>query len=574
MTPAVHTPQGRRELWLFVLFALVVIGAGIGLRDPWPADEPRFALSAQQMVASGDWLIPHRGHEIYADKPPAFMAMQAAAFELTRNWRIAFLLPSLLAALGTLLLVYDLARRLWDHRTGLYAGVALLCVFQFVYQAKRAQIDPTVTFFITLANYGLLRHFLLGPDWRAYWLGCFAAGLGVITKGVGVLALLLFVPYVFARSTHWNHVATTKGAAWRWAGGLAALLAAIALWLVPLALAVWLHPSSDYQAYLHDILFKQTAARYTDSWDHQQPPWYFVGVILSGWMPLWLTWFGTVPAWARALRARDARVLLPLAWAVLVIAFFSFPAGKRDMYIMPALPMVVLACAPYLPAIVERRWFRWLALAVLVALGALLAGAGVHAWSGHWKFANDLAAQRGFDGGGAALWGLFTALGAWLLVCAAWFRLARAARGLVAGLAGLWLLWGLWASPLLNDSSSARGLMRQAGAMIGADAQLALVGWKEQNLLLADRDVAEFGFVKPAHLQLGEAIRWQEQQPATRWIFILADAMAPCVDQTKARYVGHANRREWWLFRSDAVNESCRGGNVPAPQKNVDAEAE
>src|SRR5579883_3141583 len=191
--------RSRRELWLFLLFALAVIGAGIGLRDPWPADEPRFALSAKQMVDSGDWLIPHRGHEIYADKPPVFMALQAAAFELVGNWRIAFLLPSLLAALGTLFLVYDLGRRLWDHRTGIYAGVALLCVFQFVYQAKRAQIDPTVTFFITLANYGLLRHFLLGPDWRAYGLGCFAAGLGVITKGVGVLALLMFLPYWFAR---------------------------------------------------------------------------------------------------------------------------------------------------------------------------------------------------------------------------------------------------------------------------------------------------------------------------------------------------------------------------------------
>ena len=126
MTTVTVHPESRRELWLFLLFALVVIGAGIGLRDPWPADEPRFALSAKQMVESGDWLIPHRGSEIYADKPPAFMAMQAAAFELTRSWRIAFLLPSLLAALGTLLLVYDLARRLWDHRTGLYAGVALL----------------------------------------------------------------------------------------------------------------------------------------------------------------------------------------------------------------------------------------------------------------------------------------------------------------------------------------------------------------------------------------------------------------------------------------------------------------
>jgi len=564
----------RRELWLFLLFALVVIGAGIGLRDPWPADEPRFALSAQQMVASGDWLIPHRGHEIYADKPPAFMAMQAAAFELVRNWRIAFLLPSLLAALGTLWLVYDLGRRLWNHRTGLYAGVALLCVFQFVYQAKRAQIDPMVTFFITLANYGLLRHFLLGPDWRMYWLGCFAAGLGVITKGVGVLALLMFVPYIFARSIHWNFVATTKDAAWRWAGGLAALLAAIALWLAPLALAVSLHPASEYQAYLHDILFRQTAARYTDSWDHQQPPWYYLGVILSGWMPLWLTWFGTVPAWVRALRERDARILLPLAWSLLVIAFFSIPAGKRDMYIMPALPMVALACSPYLPQIVERRWFRVLALALLVVLGAMLAGAGLHAWSGHWKFANDLAAQRGFDGGGAALWGFLIALGAWLLACAAWFRFARAAHGLVAGFAGLWLLWGLWASPLLNDSSSARGLMQQAGAMIGPDAELALVAWKEQNLLFADRKVVEFGFVKPPHLQLAEAIRWQEGKPEARWIFILADAMAPCIDPAKARYVGHANRREWWLLRSDAVAEACRGGNVPAPRKEVDAEAE
>ena len=568
-----HPASARRELWLFLLFALVVIGAGIGLRDPWPADEPRFALSAQQMVESGDWLIPHRGHEIYADKPPVFMAMQATAYELVRSWRIAFLLPSLLAALGTLLLVYDLGRRLWDHRTGLYAGVALLCVFQFVYQAKRAQIDPTVTFFITLANYGLLRHFLLGPDWRMYWLGCFAAGLGVITKGVGVLALLMFIPYIFSRSTHWNFVAIARGG-WRWAGGLAALLAAIALWIVPLAIAVSLHPSSDYQTYLHNILFKQTAARYTDSWDHQQPPWYYVGVILSGWLPLWLTWFGTVPAWVRGFKARDARLLLPLAWAALVIVFFSIPAGKRDMYILPALPMVALACGPFLPQIIEQRWFRWLALGVLVALGAILAGTGVHALSGQWKFANDLAEQRGFDGGGVVLWALLIALGGWLLFCAVGFRLRRAALGLVAGLAGLWLLWGLWASPLLNDSSSARGLMRQAGAMIGANAELALVAWKEQNLLFADRKVAEFGFVKPAHLQLGEAIRWQEAKPESRWIFILADAMAPCIDPTKSRYVGHANRREWWLFRSDAVAEACRGGAVPAPKKAVDAEAD
>ena len=79
------TATERRAFWLFALLAIIVLGAGLGLRDPWPADEPRFALSAKQMVDSGNWLIPHRGSELYSDKPPLFMAAQALSFELTGN---------------------------------------------------------------------------------------------------------------------------------------------------------------------------------------------------------------------------------------------------------------------------------------------------------------------------------------------------------------------------------------------------------------------------------------------------------------------------------------------------------
>ena len=179
--------QERR--WLFWLFlaALVLLGAGIGLRDPWPSDEPRYTLVAKQMVASGDWLFPHRGSELYSDKPPMLMWLEAVFYLVTGNWRVAFLLPSLLAGLATLALTYDLGRRLWSPRVGFFAAAALLATFQFVYQVKRAQIDPLIMLLITLGNWGLLLHFLRGPNWRAYWLGCFAAGLGVITKGVGVL---------------------------------------------------------------------------------------------------------------------------------------------------------------------------------------------------------------------------------------------------------------------------------------------------------------------------------------------------------------------------------------------------
>ncbi|HCT27728.1 MAG TPA: dolichyl-phosphate-mannose--protein mannosyltransferase, partial [Stenotrophomonas sp.] len=136
-----------------------------------------------------------------------------------------FLLPSLLAALGTLWCVVDLGRRLWTRRVGLYAGWALLFALQFTFQAKKAQIDPLLLLFITLANYGLLRHLLLGPSWRWWWLGWFFAGIGVITKGVGMLALLMIVPAAIAAALQWPRVGLHARDARFWLAPLAFLLA-------------------------------------------------------------------------------------------------------------------------------------------------------------------------------------------------------------------------------------------------------------------------------------------------------------------------------------------------------------
>jgi 4-amino-4-deoxy-L-arabinose transferase-like glycosyltransferase len=540
--PSPRTPQERREFWVFLLIALLIIGAGIGLRDPWPADEPRFALAAKQMVESGNWLIPHRGTELYSDKPPMFMAMQAAAYQLTGHWRIAFLLPSLLAALGTLFLIYDFGRRLWNHRIGLWAAIAVLATFQFVYQAKRAQIDPLVTFFITLANYGLLRHFLLGPNWRAYWLGCFAAGLGVISKGVGILALFMFLPFLFARWRRWEHLPQFEGSVLRWSGGALAFLAAIGLWIVPLLIALVSRDSPELQAYAHDILFRQTAGRYANSWAHEHPPWYFIEVIAFAWMPLTIAMIGAFPRWLAGLRARDARILLPLAWVVIVLVFFSIPTGKRDMYILPALPWVALLVAPFLDDLRQRAWFRWAMFAFIVLLAILFLAIGTYAWTGSMQRANELVIERGLGNNGVMLWAFIVAVGALAACSAMIFRVRRSVIGLGLTLAGMWLLWGFWAYPILNDSNSAAKVMRQAGELAGPDTQIALVGWKEQNLLLADRPVTDFGFRKPRHRQLAEAIRWLEADPLQRRVFILDEAMPPCVDKDAAQFAGNANR--------------------------------
>ena len=133
--------NASRDTWLFWILAVLVLGAGLGLRDPWPADEPRFALVAKQMIESGDWLFPHRGTELYSDKPPTFMWLQAAAYTVFGNWRVAFLLPCLLAALGTLWCVVDLGKRLWTRRIGLYAGYALLFTLQALTRFVRVLRD-------------------------------------------------------------------------------------------------------------------------------------------------------------------------------------------------------------------------------------------------------------------------------------------------------------------------------------------------------------------------------------------------------------------------------------------------
>lgn len=548
--------QTRRETWLFWLFALLILATGLGLRDPWPADEPRFALVAKQMVESGDWLFPHRGSELYSDKPPLFMWMQAALLWLTGNLRIAFLLPSLLAALGTLWCVTDLGARLWTRRIGLYAGWITLLTIQFTWQAKKAQIDPMVVFWITLSCYALLRHVLQGPNWRLWALGWAAAGLGTITKGVGVIALLILIPAAVASLRGWAGVRIHARDARFWLGPLA-FVAACGVWLVPMLIAALGNGSGDYRAYVDDILLRQTVTRYANSWHHGQPWWYFIEVLLTAWLPTALALPWAIPAWRRRLRRRDARFLVPLGWVLLVFVFFSIPSGKRDMYILPALPMLALALAPLLPGILRRPNAQRLLLGFVLVFSLAALGAGLAMLLGDPGFERRFMEGRDAHVADGLAW-MFTAIGGFGLGSALWFGRRRAHGALVAMLTALWLLYSLVGAPLLNDGSSSRGLMRNVGAAIGPQAELGLVGWREQQLLMADRPAADFGFKRDTGLQFADGVRWQHARPQARWLLAEEGLGLPaCIDRARARDMDVANGRRWWLLDAESTR-GCR----------------
>ena len=549
-----------REFWLLAVFALLVIGAGIGLRHPWPADEPRFVLVAKQMWESGDWWFPRRGQELYSDKPPLFFWLLGACYALVRNWTVAFLLPSLLASLGTLWLTFELGRRLWNRRAGLWAAAAVLCAFQFAYQAKRAQIDPTVALFIMLGFYGLARHLLLGPHWRWFWAGCFAAGLGVITKGVGFLALLALLPYAWMRWRGWQGLAAPapRGAG-RWALGAVAFLAAVGLWLGPM---LWLALSDGdpaHRAYVDDLLFRQTATRYADAWHHREPAWYFLRVVAVSWLPLSLLLPWLARPWRRAWRARDAQVWLPLATFALVLLFFSVSRGKRDMYILPALPMLALAAAPYLDGLLARRGVRAVLFALALVLGIGLLGLGVAALVGEPGFELKLETGRGMPLGQDGLWWTLAAMGSAIVAAALWLQPRRAVALVATMTAVLWCGWGLALAPQLDGESSSRDLMHEVRELAGPGTGVGLVAWSEQNLLQAQGPTVEFGFKRTPVQQWNDAMAWALAAPDSRVLLVLeVDELEGCLRRAGARHVGVASRRAWSLVSPREVPVDCR----------------
>jgi 4-amino-4-deoxy-L-arabinose transferase-like glycosyltransferase len=339
-------------------------------------------------------------------------------------------------------------------------------------------------------------------------------------------------------------------------GGLA-FLAAIGLWLVPMVIVALTSGDPEHRAYLDDLLFRQTATRYVSAWHHHQPFWYYGEVILLFWLPfsLFIPWL--IGRWRDAWRQRDARVWWPLLWALLVLVFFTASAGKRDMYILPALPALALSAAPFMAAIAQRRGLRWLLFSLAALIGVLFLGAGLAALLANPGFELKLEAQRGLTAADAdRVWLAAAAMGALILVAAAWTRVHRAVTLMLVTVAIVWIGYGVLLAPQLDGESSGRDLMRQARIEAGADTAIGLVAWREQQLLQAVGPTEEFGFKAPVDVQWQRGLAWLREDPPGRVLMVQADALPDCVDRTSAHSLGVANRRSWWLLDMGSLG-SC-----------------
>jgi 4-amino-4-deoxy-L-arabinose transferase-like glycosyltransferase len=557
--PAGAPPPIRARDLLWLAFALlVVVGTGLGVRDPWPADEPRFAALARDMVVSHEWLFPRVGGDLYQDKPPLFFWLLALCYSLFGSVKASFLIPSFLAAGGILFLIYDFGRRAVSREAGLAASLITVCTLQFFMVTRGAQIDATLCFLTTLSLYAFLRHLLLAPSWRWYFIAGFAAGLGVFTKGVGFLPLVVLIPYFVLRSMRWRELAQIdagKGG-WRWWLAPLAMLLAISLWFVPMLIAVAASGSAEYAAYRDELMFKQTVGRYAAAWHHVKP-WYFfvVNVIPALWIPWSLLLIWLAPRFKAAFQGRDARVWLPLLWLFIVLLFFSASPGKRGIYVFPALPALAFASLPFIESVLIRDGVRRVGFALggaaFVGAAALVLGYELHA-----SFALQAVAAANLDG--------VTAFYVFLALCGSGIAYAAARAPLAAwpiALGSLAIVFSYFIAPAMNGERSGADFIRSVLAQVKPREELALVGYKEQFLLYLDRPTVNFGhrrgFEGPQESY--DAAAWLNAGPE-RVLLVPFDTLkgedtAECF-VADAEPAGVSSGEEWYLVRAPAA-QSC-----------------
>jgi 4-amino-4-deoxy-L-arabinose transferase-like glycosyltransferase len=241
----------RRDLGLIAVLAALLFLPGLGRRDVWNPDEPRYGQVAREMRATGEWVVPHYNGRLYTQKPPLmFWSIAASGALLGDIDETAVRLPSALAAVGCVLLIYALGVRLFDRRAAWFAAVAFATCSKILWQARVGQIDMLLIFLVLCAVYWWTRARLEARPALSHLFFLFA-GLATLAKGpVGLLPPLLSILAFLAVTRDRQGLRDL-----RVGRGLLIWAGVVALWLVPAIVR-------GGDPYMDDILLKQNVTRY------------------------------------------------------------------------------------------------------------------------------------------------------------------------------------------------------------------------------------------------------------------------------------------------------------------------
>jgi 4-amino-4-deoxy-L-arabinose transferase-like glycosyltransferase len=372
---------------LAAMLAAMVLGiclcsgfSAIGLVGP---DEPRYAWIARNMAETGNWVTPILYGQPWFEKPILYYWSAAAGFKLLHSPEWAARLPSSFAALAVALAMAWLAWRIYGARTSWAALFIFSTCVGVVAFARAAAPDMLFSASLALA--------LACAAMVAKCNGCFNAGgeprtgsdkldliflgawIGMATLAKGPAGIILAGGAVLLWAVFTHH--------WRTALRMLHPLAILSFCVV--ALPWYVLCAERNPGFVRSFILQQNFERYlTPVFQHRQPFWFFLTILLLGLLP-WTVLLGGVAADAwRVWRERSyasSPGLFIACWSIFPVVFFSFSQSKLPGYILPAFPPLALLLAHSFVHASEQTptRARWLAIATAILWLAICAS-GAH----------------------------------------------------------------------------------------------------------------------------------------------------------------------------------------------------
>ena len=356
-------PRERRlYLGLSVLLAALWL-AGLGQRPLFNPDEGRYAEIPREMLAGGDWVLPHLNGLVYAEKPPLQYWATALSYRLFGFNEFAARLYGALCALGTIGLVWAVAMRLGGEPAAWRAAAMLSGMLIFAVLGHLLTLDMSLTFYLTLSLTGFLfaQPLRNQPTHARFWmlLAWVAAALGVMTKGIVAAAIPAAVLILY---TLW----TRDFSVWR----RLQLPLGLVLFLIIAVPWHWLAARRDGD-FLEFYFVHEHVARYlTPVARRVEPWWFFIGVFVAGTAPFTFSALRVLAfGWRRSNSAGfDARLFMWI-WVAFIVVFFSLSDSKLMPYILPVMPAVALLIVVSAPTVLRRDYLITAAFTLLFGLG-------------------------------------------------------------------------------------------------------------------------------------------------------------------------------------------------------------
>ena len=302
-------------------------------------DESRNIVNALEMRARGFSLVTSYdgAPDLWNTKPPLLIWLMAGSVALFGPETWALRLPSMIAALGTIALLFWFVRRTTGSvaTAALAAGLLVLSpAFFGEHSARTADYDALLLFFVTAYLYLLFAALETDRPARAL-LGLIGVAIccAFLTKSIAALVPGVGVVVYVAVTGRWRRLFATRGY-------LVTGLGVTGTLLLFLAVREWQGPG-----YLHAALFNDVNGRFGSSLVLAKPRWFYFELLRAGFFaagPLLIL----APTALLAARGRVRQVLLfALCIVAATLAVFTCAASKLDHYILPAVPFMAIAAA-------------------------------------------------------------------------------------------------------------------------------------------------------------------------------------------------------------------------------------